>query len=311
MIKRIVQRAVKGVRRHIWQAVYPQHYWHMRHYDGRFRLTWQDGCAEIAWRRRPVARSIAIDEIAPETDIISIIASGPSLLTTPPDAWRGRDIACVNGSILWARERDLRPRIYVVSDPGFVRRRIDLIELATRQANTVCLTVRCLFEVLRQRPEMFAKRRPMVFDNINQPFGRSLYSREQMAANPKVRLDDHNTYEGRYIGISTDLATGIFAGGTVVLAAAQVAMALGYRDIQFLGLDMKQSGAQHRFYEERKPEPSFIDRNFEGLILPSFVVLRRHCDAHGVVLSNWSPDSAIPRALVPAVCDRNLTITAA
>lgn len=300
MVKRVLQRIVKGVKRRLWQAIYPQHYWHMRHYDGRFRLTWLDSGAQIQWRGKPVARAIVPSEIIPRTDSIAVVASGPSLLSTPAQAWRGRDVACVNGSILWARDHDVRPRFYVVSDPGFVRRRLDLIELATRQADTVCLTVRCLFESLRQEPQLFAGARLMVFDNINQPFGRSVYTRSEMASNAMVRLDEQNTYEGRYIGISTDLSAGIFAGGTVVLAAAQVALALGYGELQFLGLDMKQNGGQPRFYEEHKPEPSFIDRNFDGLILPSFAMLRRHCDSAGVALSNWSPDSAIPRDLVPA-----------
>ena len=126
-------------------------------------------------------------------------------------------------------------------------------------------------------------------------------------------FDPGRHYQNRYIvGVSTDLRLGVFAGGTVVLAAAQVGMALGYRDIHFVGLDMKPCGTQGRFYSEGKPEPSFIDRNLDGLILPSFAVLRRYCDAEGIVLCNWSPDSAVPRSLVPAALrDVDLAVSAA
>ena len=300
MLKRAFQKAAKIVRRRIWRIAYPKHYWHMRHYDGRFGLSWTDGRADVMWRRRVVARTASTHGVARGSNSIAIVASGPSLLETPAAAWAELDVACVNGSILWASERGVRPRLYVVSDPGFAKRRLDLIKLATRQADLVCVTFRCLFELLRQQPNLFATSRLLVVDNVNHPYGKALYQRHQLAGNPQVLLDEVRTYEDRLIGVSTDLGMGIFAGGTVVLAAAQIGIALGYRDIQFLGLDMKTTGSQHRFYQERSPEPSFIDRNFHDLILPSFDMLRRYCDAHGVTLSNWSSDSAIPRSLVPA-----------
>jgi Kdo-III transferase WaaZ len=300
MLKRAFQKAAKIVRRWIWRIAHPRQYWHMCRYDGRFGLSWTDGRADVMWRRRVVARTVRPDDVVRNSNSIAIVASGPSLLQTPAAAWTGRDVACVNGSILWASERGVRPRLYVVSDPGFAKRRLDLITLATRQADLVCVTVRCLFELLRQQPDLFATARLLVVDNVNHPYGRTLYQRHQLAGNPHGLLDEVRTYEDRFIGVSTDLGMGIFAGGTVVLAAAQIAIALGYKDIQFLGLDMKTTGSQHRFYQERKPEPSFIDRNFHDLILPSFDILRRYCDKRGVTLSNWSNDSAIPRSLVPA-----------
>lgn len=304
---------VKSVRRKIWQRLYPQHYWHMRHYDGRFGLEWRDGRAEARWRGEPAARSIWPSEIDRTASSLTIIASGPSLSATPRPAWQGRDVVCVNGSILWARERKLRPKLYVVTDPGFARRQIGLIRLAIRTAETVCLTIRCLFELLRQDSTLFLGKRLLILDHINQPFGRALYTHDELAALPKVMIDRHRHYQNRYIiGISTDLRLGVFAGGTVVLAAAQIGMAFGYRDIHFVGLDMKPAGSQKRFYQERKPEPSFIDRNLEGLILPSFAVLRRYCDAEGIALCNWSPDSAIPRSLVPAASrDLDVAMSAA
>ena len=309
----MLAKIVKSVRRKIWQHLYPQHYWHMRHYDDRFTLTWRDGRAEACWRGQFAAKSLLPREITRTSSSLAIIASGPSLSGTPARAWQGRDIVCVNGSILWARERNLRPKLYVVTDPGFARRQIELVRMAIASVETVCLTVRCLFELLRQDSALFLGKRLLILDHINQPFGRNLYTHAELAALPKVMIDPSRHYQNRYIvGVSTDLRLGVFAGGTVVLAAAQVGMALGYRDIHFLGLDMKPCGTQGRFYSEGKPEPSFIDRNLDGLILPSFAVLRRYCDAEGIVLCNWSPDSAVPRSIVPAALrDADLAVSAA
>jgi len=270
----------------------------MRFYDRRFDIRKDSDRTEVTWRGDLCATPIAYDQIVLASESVAIVASGPSLLATPEEAWRGRDICCVNGSILWAKQRDLRPQLYVVSDPGFAERRVDLIQLAVEIAGTVCLPIRCLFEVLRQRPMLFHGRRLLAYENINQPFRRQLYSVEELRENPRIVLDGH-LYQGRYVGLSADLKMGVFPGGTVALGAAQIALALGYRDLHFLGLDMKQNGPTRRFYAERRPEPSYIDQNFEQLILPSFTLLRQYCDDHGASIQNWSPDSAIPRHVVP------------
>jgi Kdo-III transferase WaaZ len=297
----MLAKLIKSVRRAIWERVYPKHYWHMRHFDRRFALSWNEGRAVASWRGTPVAVSLRPADIPARRAGLTIVASGPSLIATPPQAWLGRDLVCVNGSILWARQHGVRPHLYVVTDPGFARRQVDLIRLAADTADVVCVTTRCLFEILRQDPELFLCKRLLILEHINQPFGRSLYTHDELHGRDRVLIDRERHYQNRYIiGISTDLKLGIFAGGTVVLAAAQIGIALGYRQIDFVGLDMKQAAGRTRFYDERRPEPSYIDRNFEGLILPSFVQLRRYCDAHGIELRNWSPDSAIPRSLVPA-----------
>jgi Kdo-III transferase WaaZ len=300
----MLSKLIKSVRRAIWERAYPKHYWHMRHFDRRFALAWDEGRAVASWRGIPVAVSLRPADIPARRAGLTIIASGPSLAATPPQAWLGRDLVCVNGSILWARQHGVRPHLYVVTDPGFARRQIGLVRLAVDTADIVCVTTRCLFEILRQDPELFLCKRLLILEHINQPFGRSLYAHAELLGRDRVLIDPERHYQNRYIiGISTDLRLGIFAGGTVVLAAAQIGMALGYRQIDFVGLDMKQAAGRTRFYDERRPEPSYIDRNFEGLILPSFVQLRRYCDAHGVELRNWSSDSAIPRHLVPAIVD--------
>src|SRR5262245_31527483 len=126
----MLAKIIKGVRRAIWERLYPKHYWHMRHYDRRFGLAWQEGRLVASWRGRPVAVSLRPDEIRVRSLTLTIIASGPSLAATPDRAWQGQELVCVNGSILWAKQRNLRPHLYIVTDPGFARRQIALIRLA-------------------------------------------------------------------------------------------------------------------------------------------------------------------------------------
>ena len=295
----LLKRMTKGLRRRVWQSWNPKLPWHMRHYDHRFALQSDHGVTRVYWSGRHVADSAPPAPPGRNGKTLAIVASGPTLLQTPARAWTGRDVACVNGSILWARQHGVKPRVYIVTDPGFVRRRLDLIKLAAELSDTVCLSTRCLFETLKQDPTLFTGRKLLLVGNINQPYGREVYTRREMQANPFIKLDPVRMFEERYIGISRDLEFGIFAGGTVVIGAAQVGLGLGYSDLQFLGLDMTHGGTPARFYQEAKPEPSFINRNFERLILPSFEVLRDVCDEIGVTMSNWSFDSAVPRHLVP------------
>jgi len=295
----LLKRMTKGLRRRIWQGWYPQTPWHMRHYDDRFALQSDLDVTRVYWSGRHVADSIPAAQLQRTSETLAIVASGPTLLHTPAAAWMGRDVACVNGSILWASQHDIKPLFYIVTDPGFVRRRLDLIKLAAERAEAVCLSTRCLFEALNQDPTLFVGRKLVMLGNINQPYGREVYTRQEMAANPLVKLDPWRMFEDRYIGISRDLDFGIFAGGTVVIGAAQVALGLGYYDLQFLGLDMTHEQTAARFYQEAKPEPSFINRNFERLILPSFESLRAVCDEIGAEMTNWSFNSAVPRHLVP------------
>jgi Kdo-III transferase WaaZ len=295
----LLKRMTKGLRRRVWETWCPRRPWHMRHYDQRFVLQSASDVTHIYWSGRHVADSLSATRLQRSSDILAIVASGPTLLHTPAAAWAKRDVACVNGSILWARERGVRPLLYVVSDPGFVRRRPDLIRLAAELSGAVCLSTRCLFEALTSDPSLFVGRKLVVVANANQPYGRSVYTRQEIAANPLIKVDPLRMYRDRYIGISRDPDFGIFGGGTVVIGAAQVALSMGYRDLQFLGLDMTNGEIPARFYREAKPAPSFIDRNFERLILPSFELLRAVCDEIGARMSNWSFNSAVPRHLVP------------
>jgi Kdo-III transferase WaaZ len=297
----LLKRMTKGLRRQVWETWYPRRHWHMRHYDQRFVLQAVSDVTHIYWSGRHVADSLSATRLQRSSDTLAIVASGPTLLHTPAAAWAKHDVACVNGSILWARERGLRPLLYVVTDPGFVRCRPDLIRLAAESSGAVCLSTRCLFEALKCDTSLFVDRELVMVANVNQPYGRPVYTREEMAANPLVKIDPLRMYRDRYIGISRDCDFGIFGGGTVVIGAAQVALSMGYRDLQFLGLDMTNGGTSGRFYREAKPAPSFIDRNFEKLILPSFELLRAVCDEIGARMSNWSFNSAVPRNLVPQV----------
>jgi Kdo-III transferase WaaZ len=295
----LLKRMTKGLRRRVWQSRNPSRPWHMRRYDDRFALQSSQGVTRVYWSGRHVADSLPPAPQGRNGKTLAIVASGPTLLETPASAWTGRDVACVNGSILWASQHGVKPRFYMVTDPGFVLRRLDLIKLAAELSEMVCLSTRCLFEVLKQNPTLFTGRKLLLVGNINQPYGREVHTRGEMQANPLIKLDPVRMFEERYIGISRDLEFGIFAGGTVVIGAAQVGLGLGYSDLQFLGLDMTNGGTPARFYQEAKPEPSFINRNFERLILPSFELLRSVCDEGGVTMSNWSFDTAVPRHLVP------------
>ena len=139
----LIKRLTKDLRRRTWQYWNPDKPWHMRPYDARFAIERSPDETRIFWSGRHVASCLSASRIQRLNDVAAIVASGPTLLETPATAWLSADVVCVNGSIVWAHERGIRPLLYVVTDGGFARRRLDVIRLAIELSGTVCLSIRC------------------------------------------------------------------------------------------------------------------------------------------------------------------------
>jgi KDO transferase-3 len=65
-------------------------------------------------------------------------------------------------------------------------------------------------------------------------------------------------------------------------------------------MDLGHQGSQARFYKERRnARPSFLDRDYEDYILPSFEVLGHLCQAGELQVYNLSPSSRLPESIIP------------
>ncbi|WP_454742847.1 hypothetical protein [Cupriavidus necator] len=120
-----------------------------------------------------------------------------------------------------------------------------------------------------------------------------------------LRDVDEPTLEGRtkYIralkrdGYSLDLSTGYYFGCTTTMLAIQLASYLGCSEIYLLGVDLRYSPEQPRFYEEKEPQ---MEDSFTSVQIWNIANAQRVLQKMGVRLMNCSADSLL-RPYVPTV----------
>ena len=121
--------------------------------------------------------------------------------------------------------------------------------------------------------------------------GGSRRSFKQLSKNPSYLVTEN-------AGISLDAEQGLFDCGTVMLRATQASLYCGAQEIAMVGFDLTNT-QQPRFYErENQVAFSRIDRAYH-LIENHVSLFATACQARGVGLFNLSPNSRLPRSIVP------------
>ena len=65
-------------------------------------------------------------------------------------------------------------------------------------------------------------------------------------------------------------------------------------------MDLESKGSRVRFYKERRDaRPSFLDRDYDDYIVPSFEILGSLCRAGELQIYNLSPGSRLPESIIP------------
>jgi hypothetical protein len=199
----------------------------------------------------------------------NIVLSGPSVKSIIEPARLGREFSIwVNNSPVLATAAGVRPSLYLVVDPGFVRRNPDPFLANCANADLCISSFICLSHLLRQRQWNGA--RAFVCDDPRMPLRRSNCGR--------VATGGSNLLDG---------------GHTVAHAACRAAMLMGFKELRLFGLDL---GGQ-RFYGETKPEPSRIERQFLD-ICAEMEQLAADARLAGVSIVNCSPNSRLPASII-------------
>ena len=107
--------------------------------------------------------------------------------------------------------------------------------------------------------------------------------------NPNFIIDsDHKAAD---IGVSLNITHGFVEAGTVAYVAAQLAFSRQAASIHLYGIDLLNS-KQPRFYENKNNgAPSMLSKVMHERIVPSFNLLGRIYQSHGVPVINHSPIS--------------------
>lgn len=148
---------------------------------------------------------------------IFILANGPSILLEDLNKLKNKVVIGMNASTILERKFNFYTKYYVCSDTRFIthpeksRYAIEDLNLST-------------LRILRKELEVY-----------------DTYTRKDLTFYVKALQRD---------GFSTDLNVGYYYGCTTTMLAIQLAYFLGAKNIYLLGVDLRYSLSQPRFYNE-------------------------------------------------------------
>lgn len=241
---------------------------------------------------------------------VQIFASGPSMAEVAfTQELLARPSIFVNGSLSLTGKHDFTQVAgYVISDARFVNHQPQILEqYYTGQPLYATLAV---FESLAAtHPEILLAHygsmrviypvdRPWGV-KVNKPWhGRLPFATKWLnrkkplshfASHPSFEIEADHRPEP--IGVSLDISHGFVEAGTVAYVATQLAYTLQASEIHLYGIDLLNSN-QPRFYETAdNSAPCKLDKATSNRIVPSFDLLGRVYQQHGVSVINHSPVS--------------------
>ena len=247
-----------------------------------------------------VARSRPLGELVGRIDKpVTIVATGPSAKDYNWDEVRdrGRFLIGVAGAPTLLNNVNLRPDLLVISDSRFARYGIEHIRTAK---GVPMVTVHRAISFLAEGPREELTSRPFsMIEKINSWYGLpQLPIPELLAVNdrsgrPFVFPDPLDTDYRIGWGHAPEL--GFFSGSTVAFAALQVAIGLGSRDIEIVGMDLSSGG--RAYAEGANAVRNTLELTYEKSILPAFQALSGALRGRGVAIRNLSPVCPLPASL--------------
>ncbi len=247
-----------------------------------------------------VAQSRPLEQLVGPLDRpVTIVATGPSARDHCWEELRdgGRFVIAVAGAPTFLKSVGVRPDLFVVSDSRFARYGIEHIRTA---AGVPMITVLRAASFLATESRNELLNRPFsLIEQINSWYGLPKLANEALLAlNGQSASPFHfaDTRDPHYrTGWSAAPELGYFSGCTVVFVALQIAVRLGARDIEIVGMDL--SGAGRVYDEGEKAVHNSLESHYKPVILPSFEVMARVLMGGAVKVRNLSPVCALPRSL--------------
>jgi len=205
--------------------------------------------------------------------ILNILCSGPSLNNIRgKDKLFDSDSLCMNGSHNISFSEHEVINYYVISDIGFIRRNWESFCSGVKKSKYLLFDHRVIREIIGIDPEVLAGKNIYLFNLTTRPYRR----RTDPSTNKQC--------------FSIDPEKGLNPSRTVAYLSLQIAVALGYKDIRFFGMDL---GGNRRFYADPVNEKSMIDQDYP-FIEADFRFASQYCRQHGIIVTNASPNSRLP-----------------
>jgi Kdo-III transferase WaaZ len=298
------KRLADALRAKLRDPFLPRSLSHMRRLPPAFGLEpLGDGAYAVYWRRHRLTETLPLSELRrPMDPECFILATGPSIGEMDLMPLRGRSCMGVNGSIVLSDE--LPFTYHLMSDRNFFRARPDLVDRALASGSDCILSFTGLALICERAPERLTGARVFIANAVNVEYGVSQLPAQvfdaEAARDPAFALAPGISPSDGRVGFSWDIRRGIFSGQTIVYAALQIAVWLGFRRIFLLGMDL--GGGPTRFYEQgSKGEPTRLDEDYEPYILPAFALAGELLRSKGLEVYNLSPTSRLPANVIPKI----------
>ena len=284
------------------RAIWPGGLKHMRYLPPRVTFT---VVADRRWTvfesGRALAESKPLLELVPRIGVpTSIVATGPTALDYPWGRSEGKFVIAVNGAPTMLKSVGKLPDLMVVTDREFALTgtrhfdaapgaplAIEFLAAAALAATTPRVLTEHPFAIL-ERVNLWHGL-PSLEDRDLRRLNLELGSPFVLPAvpDPKCR-----------IGWSRRPEIGIFSGRNVVFGALQIAIGLGAKDLEIIGMDL---GGGRAYAEDSAARPSQLGEHYEPYILPSFQIMAQALKESDVSIANVSPVCPLPKHLFSAV----------
>jgi KDO transferase-3 len=259
-----------------------------------------DGGWTIRHRAETIARSRPLEQLVGMIDKpVTIVATGPSAKDHDWETLRdgGRFVIAVAGAPTLLKSVNLRPDLFVVSDSRFARRGAAHFGNAGGVPLVTVLRAASI-HAIESRNELSSRPFALI-EQINSWYGLPRLTPEALMAlnlrsGSPFRFPERPDPHYR-CGWSTIPEHGYFSATTVAFVALQIAVRLGARDIEIIGMDL--SSAPRAYDEGKEPLPNSLEAHFKPVILPSFEIMRESLKGTGVSVRNLSPVCPLPRTL--------------
>jgi hypothetical protein len=285
------------IRHKLWKWPYR----HMRSYPWSVGIEpIRPGAWEISQGANTVTTTVPLSEwIGPIDRPVTIVAGGPSAREYPiRELGSGkRLIIAVNGAPSFLAEYGIRADAWIVSDTRLAS------QIETNFPHTIgtplATPANVAPSIAIRSPGELASRPLCLIERVNQWHGvRSLVDKQLLDLNELSDSPFLFPAQGvvkSLVGWSHRPELGFFSGCTVAFAALQIAIGLGARDIEIVGMDL--SGQGHAYAEMESPIASSLLMNYKEFILPSFELMHEALKGTGVLVKNLSPVCPLPQRI--------------
>lgn len=151
-----------------------------------------------------------------------------------------RFLVVVNGSHELFDEKVREIDVYVVSDPGFVKRKFEIFKRGILKSRRVVLDHHIIHAALTRDQHIFDDTELYVVTDLARPFMRN--------RGFEKKIPNNGVIECYGVRFSTSPSTGFYSNSTVAISVVQILYWLKCQKIYLFGMDLNSNG---RFYQEQ------------------------------------------------------------